>query len=632
MDETEALYQGFIFLLAAVITVPIAKRLRLGAVLGYLCAGILIGPFALGLAGDKVSDIMHFAELGVVLMLFLVGLELKPKVLWKQRQTLLGMGTFQLLVTAVALAVPAYLFGLNGHSALAVGLILALSSTAIVLQILDEKHLLKTPLGRSTFSVLLFQDIAVIPILAMLPLLAMAPASSQFIDAGHPLAVIEKTVLILTVVMVIIIGARFGLRPLFRSVANTRIPELFTATALLLVVTIVLLMNLVGLSAALGTFLAGVVLAESEYRQELEAGLAPFKGLLLGLFFISVGAGINFDLLTQHPVDIPVMLVMLVITKALVLLMVAAIYGFSANMSLMFAIVLSQAGEFCFVLLAFARNHQIFPGDISDQLILVVALSMVSTPLLMFIHDSWFRRHQPKAPETSAPDNFPGEYKPIIIAGSGRFGQIVSRMLTLKGYDLIILESDATQLDSAKKLGHQVFYGDASRPDTLEAAGIKGAFLLVVAIDDHDKTLKIIDHCQKHYPELKVLARATGRRQAHEIMRLDVEAVRETFHSGLYMGERALIALGLPAYEAHRTTNWFRYHDIHHLRQLTAVWDDEEKYLSQLKDNIELLEALIKADADADENLPAPALRAAQPTQSSSQNSPHKEPQGRPKA
>lgn len=596
MDETQTLYQAFIFLLAAIITVPIAKALKLGSVLGYLCAGVLVGPFGLELAGNRLSDIMHFAELGIVMMLFVVGLELRPATLWRQRSTLLGLGGTQFVATTLAIAIPAWLFGLNHHEALAVGMILSLSSTAIVLQLLDEKRQMKTPLGRSAFSVLLFQDIAVIPVLAILPLLALGQTTAHFFSPENPIAVIEKTLTIVFVVGAIVATARFLLNPLFRIVAATKVPELFVATTLLIIISIVLLMNLAGLSAALGAFIAGMVLAESEYRTELEVGISPFKGLLLGLFFLSVGAGINFELLLKFPLQILSMLFGLVTIKIIILISITKMVKFNAQTTLMFAVILSQAGEFCFVLLTFASDHQVLGVALSQKLTLVVALSMALTPILILLNETSLPKIRVPEPDRT-PEDFPGEYKPIILAGIGRYGQIVSRMLRAKGYDITVLEADATQLDIARKFGHAAYYGDAARPDVLEAAGISEAYLLILAIDDHDKILQIIRFCQKNYPTVRIIARATGRREAHEIMAMDAEATRETFHSSLYTGEQALRALGIPAYEAHRTAAWFKLHDIKHLRELTAVWGDEEKYLSRLRDNLALIENLIQVDA-----------------------------------
>lgn len=609
MDHGGLMYQAFIFLLAAVISVPIAKRLGLGSVLGYLLAGVAIGPFALGLVGHNVENIMHFAEFGVVMMLFLVGLELQPSLLWKLRLPILGLGGLQVLLTTAAISAAALAFGLPWQWALAVGLILALSSTAIVLQSLNEKGLMGTEAGQSSFAVLLFQDIAVIPMLALLPVLAITTDTTD-LASGHAESVVglsgwQHTLAVLGAVVGIIIGGRVLIRPLFRFIAATRLREIFTATALLLVIGIALLMGLVGLSAALGTFLAGVVLAESEYRHELEAEIEPFKGLLLGLFFISVGASIDFALLAEKPLLIATLVCLLISIKFIVLITLAKIFRLQNNQQWTFTFALAQSGEFCFVLFSFASQNHILPADVIDPLIVVVALSMALTPLLMIINDRCvqplFLRNTTETREADTIDN--GETD-VIIAGFGRFGQIIDRSLNLSGYSTTVLEHDAVQVENLRKFGHKVFYGDASRQDLLHAAGGDTAKLLVIALDDHEKVMDIITLAKRHFPHLKIYARARGRVQAHELHKAGVDGfVRETFHSALAMSEQVMGALGMHAYEAHKTMRTFRKFDEQHLRDMIHVEQDPKAYISNAQKNRAELEKVMQADEEDPELL-----------------------------
>ena len=597
MHEGGFMYMAFIFLLAAVISVPIAKRLGLGSVLGYLLAGAAIGPFALGLVGHDVENIMHFAEFGVVMMLFLVGLELQPSLLWNMRIPILGLGGLQVVLTSSIFCGIGLLMGFAWQTSLAVGLILALSSTAIVLQSMNEKGLMPSEAGQSAFAVLLFQDIAVIPMLAILPLLALQSAGD--VAASHVgLSGWQQALLVLAVVGGIIIGGRILIRPLFRIIANTKLREIFTATALLLVIGIALLMELAGLSAALGTFLAGVVLADSEYRHELEAEIEPFKGLLLGLFFISVGASIDFALLMQMPEFILALVAILITVKFLVLIGLARIFKLQNDQQWTFTFALAQGGEFCFVLFSFASQNQILAESVSAPLVVVVALSMAFTPLLMIINERWvqpfFIHSEKKKQPADVIDD--GETQ-VIIAGFGRFGQIVDRSLTLSGYSTTVLEHDAAQIEQLRKFGHKVFYGDASRQQLLHAAGADSAKLLVIAIDDHEKSKDIVCLCKKHYPHLKLFARAKGRIQAHEFNKLGVDVfVRETFHSALAMSELVMTELGKHPYMAHRAIRTFKKFDEQHVKDLLKVEEDTKDYVSVVQKNKAELEQVLQAD------------------------------------
>jgi len=598
MHDGGFMYMAFIFLLAAVVSVPIAKRLGLGSVLGYLLAGAAIGPFALGLVGNDVESIMHFAEFGVVMMLFLVGLELQPSLLWKMRLPILGLGGLQVVLTSSLFCGIGLMMGFAWQTSLAVGLILSLSSTAIVLQSMNEKGLMPSEAGQSSFAVLLFQDIAVIPMLALLPLLSLASVNDMAVTHGSDLSGWQQGLLVLAVVGGIIIGGHLLVRPLFRIIASTKLREIFTATALLLVIGIALLMELVGLSAALGTFLAGVVLADSEYRHELEAEIEPFKGLLLGLFFISVGASIDFNLLMQMPEVIFALVGILITIKFLVLIALAKVFKLQSDQQWTFTFALAQGGEFCFVLFSFASQNNILPTSVSAPLTVVVALSMACTPLLMIINERWvqplFRLKLNNEQPADVIDD--GETQ-VIIAGFGRFGQIVNRSLNLSGYTTTVLEHDAAQIEYLRKFGHKVFYGDASRQELLHAAGAGNARLLVIAIDDHNKAKDIVQLCQKHYPHLKLFARARGRIQAHEFNKMGVEVfVRDTFHSALFLSEQVMTELGAHPYMAHRAIRTFKKFDEQHVRDLIKVERDTKDYVSVVQKNKAELEQVLRAD------------------------------------
>lgn len=599
MHEGGLMYMAFIFLLAAVISVPIAKRLGLGSVLGYLMAGAAIGPFALQLVGHDMENIMHFAEFGVVMMLFLVGLELQPSLLWKMRLPILGLGGLQVLLTSLAIAGLGILLGYEWQHTLAVGLILSLSSTAIVLQSMNEKGLMPTEAGQSSFAVLLFQDIAVIPMLAVLPLLAVQEMNLP--NASHAgLAGWQQGLLVIATMAGIVVAGRVLIRPLFRIIASTGLREIFTATALLLVIAIALLMESIGLSAALGTFMAGVVLANSEYRHELEAEIEPFKGLLLGLFFISVGASIDFALFMQMPMIILSLVLALIAIKFAVLIGLAKLFKLQSAQQWTFTFALAQGGEFCFVLFSFTSQNQILPESIASPLIVVVALSMALTPLLMIINERFVQPLFNKTHKQSRPaDTIDDGGSPVIIAGYGRFGQVIGRSLNANGIRTTVLEHDANQIEQLRKFQHKVFYGDASRHDLLEAAGAHHAKLIVLALDDHEKIKQTVLLCQKHFPHLKIYARAMGRIQAHELDKLNVEVfVRETFHSALHLSEMAMQGLGMHPYDAHRVMRTFKKLDEQHIRDMRNMEVNEKNYISMAQKNKAELERVLQADAN----------------------------------
>jgi CPA2 family monovalent cation:H+ antiporter-2 len=567
---TDFLLLAFIFLIAGVIAVPIATRLGLGSVLGYLIAGILISPVLAYLAVDVVS-IQHFAEFGVVMMLFLVGLELEPKLLWAMRGKLFGLGGGQVVLTTLGAMGVAMLFGQSWSVALAIGMVLALSSTAIVLQTLNEKGLMKSDGGQSSFSVLLTQDIAVIPMLAFIPLLALpelmdlanvvvdtaahgteaaSHEASGGGDHGGTMSLVDglngwqTTLVTLGAVAAVLLGGSYLTTPIFRFISAANLREMFTATALMIVIGIALLMTLVGLSPALGTFLAGVVLANSEYRHELESDIDPFKGLLLGLFFMTVGAGINFMLLFDNLAIIVGLTLGLIALKAIVLLILAAIFKIKGSDKWLFALGLAQAGEFGFVLLSFTVGNGVIPQEIADKLLLVVALSMLLTPALFILYDKVIapRYVLDQERENDAID----EKSHIIIAGRGRVGGMVERILRISGYDTTVIDFSSKQIDNMKMFGLRTYYGDATRPDLLHAAGIDEAKLLVVAIDDKEQITNLVHYVRQNHPHVHVLARAIDRNHVYDLWHAGCrDIIRETFDASVRMGSSALEALGV---------------------------------------------------------------------------------------
>jgi len=593
--------QAFVYLAAAVVSVPVARRLGLGSVLGYLIAGMLIGPFGLSLVGKEGVDVLHFAEFGVVMMLFLIGLELQPSLLWRLRASILGLGGLQVGATAAVIAAVAAVLGLGGRSAVAVGLILALSSTAIVLQTLKEKDLMKTGGGQASFSVLLFQDLAVIPILALLPLLAAAPPVAD--NSAHGPSWVEglpgwaATAVVLSAVAAIVLAGRHLVRPAFRFIARAHVPEIFTAAALLLVIAIALLMSRVGLSPALGTFLAGVVLATSEYRHELEGDIEPFKALLLGLFFIAVGASIDFAQVAARPALVGGVVVGLMVVKLVVLLVLGRVFRLGLDQNLLFSVALAQGGEFAFVLFSFAVQRGVLAPELTTPLVAAVALSMAATPLAMLAWDRLLRRRLGTRERAEREPDAIAESHPVIIAGFGRFGTIVGRLLRASGIETTVLDLDSDHVELLRRLGHKVFYGDASRLDLLRAAGAESARVLVVAVDDPERVLEIVEIARKHFPHLEVLARASSRNHAYELLDAGVDRVfRESFDASLRVGVEAMRLLGVPGHEAHRRACTFRRHDERALRELKGVRGDQASYVRTVRHQTTELERLLRSD------------------------------------
>jgi monovalent cation:proton antiporter-2 (CPA2) family protein len=600
LDSHSFFFQAFVYLLAAVIAVPIAKRIGLGSVLGYLLAGVCIGPFALGFIREGSGDVMHFAEFGVVMMLFLIGLELKPALLWEMRGPILGLGGAQVVATTLAAGTGALACGLPRPAALAVGMILAMSSTAIVLQSLAEKGLMKTPAGQACFSVLLFQDIAVIPILALMPLLAAAPPASSEAPAGSGFGALpgwEQALVMLAAVAALVVAGRFLLRYFFRFIAAARLREVFTATALLLIVGIAQLMQAVGLSPALGAFLAGVVLAESEYRHQLEADIEPFKGLLLGLFFISVGASLDFPLMGRQPGLIALLVTALLVVKFLVLLTLGRTFKLEWSENFLFAFAMAQGGEFAFVLLSFAQQSAVLAAGVTGPLVAAVAVSMALTPVLLTVHEKLVRPRFVRPRREREPDVIDEHDNPVILAGFGRFGHIVGRLLRANGFGVTVLDHDADWVETMRKFGLKTFYGDASREDLLRTAGAARAKLFICAIDDSGKALEVIDLVRQRFPNLKILARAIDRQHAYELIRLGIEHVyRETFGSSLDLAIDALQALGLRPDQAQRAARLFKQHDEAALRDMAGLIERDEAYVSRARQHIENLEHILQND------------------------------------
>jgi glutathione-regulated potassium-efflux system ancillary protein KefC/glutathione-regulated potassium-efflux system protein KefB len=594
------LAQAFVYLLAAVLSVPIAKRLGLGSVLGYLLAGVAIGPAALGLVGGS-GDVMHFAEFGVVVMLFLIGLELRPALLWRLRGPILGVGGAQVLTTALFVGAVAILSGCRWPQAIAIGLIVAMSSTAIVLQSLAEKGVLPTRGGQASFSVLLFQDIAVIPIIAVMPVLATAMGMRRSDTLN--LSVVGRmpgwaqTAITLGAVAVVFLGGRYLLRPVFRFIAKTKLREIFTASALALVIGIALLMQFVGLSAALGTFLAGVVLADGEYRHQLEADLEPFKGLLLGLFFITVGAGIDFSFMAAQPGLIALLVAALIVIKFAVLLGLGLLFRFDWSASLLFAFALAQGGEFCFVLLGMAEQLGILSVTLSKPLVSAVALSMAATPLLLLINERLVQPRFARQKVERPPDEIDEHDNPAILAGFGRFGHVVGRLLRANGFGVTVLDNDPDQVEMLGRFGMKSFYGDATRLDLLRAAGAERARLFICAIDNDEKSVHLCQLVQQEFANLEIVARATSRQHAYELMKLGLTHVyRDTFGSALDLSEDALKLLGVQADQAARATRIFRAYDEQGMRELLPHIDDEQTYISIARKHVENLENILRDD------------------------------------
>ncbi|MFV2053086.1 monovalent cation:proton antiporter-2 (CPA2) family protein [Aliiroseovarius sp. YM-037] len=616
------LYSATIYLAAAVIAVPLAARTGLGSVLGYLLAGIVIGPI-LGLVGAEAEDLRHFAEFGVVMMLFLIGLELEPRALWNMRDRLIGLGGLQIVGTTILVTAATIWLGHEWPVALAIGLILSLSSTAIVLQTLSEKNLMQTSGGRSVFSVLLTQDIAVIPMLALLPLLAISGifnAASHKNDHGgdnpaeEAMTFVESlpawgvTLVTLAAVGIVVLAGIYLIRPVFHYIHKARLREMYTALALLIVISIAFLMTVVGLSPALGTFLAGVLLANSEFRHELETDIQPFKGLLLGLFFITVGAGINFAALWADLGDVIGLTILLMVLKGVVLFALASFFGLHKRDKWLFTLGLAQAGEFGFVLSSFALQQNVIPTDLGQKLLLIIALSMLLTPLFFILYD-WLSQRMGEVTTDHEPDHI-DEQAPIIIAGIGRFGQVVNRMVQLAGKQTTVLDHDLETIQLMRKFGFKGFFGDPTRPDLLQAAGIDKAAVFVVAIDNPVDAVKLVRLARKRRPDLHIIARARDRVHTYELYRAGAnDIVREMFDSSLRAARYVLENTGLSEYEASQHEKAFFQLDRYALKELAALWDPNQPvsrndaYIERSRElNAELETAIVEKIAQEEDD------------------------------
>ncbi len=581
------LVNSFIYLSAAVIAVPLSKALGLGSIIGYLAAGIAIGPWGLGLV-TNVEDILHFAEFGVVLMLFLVGLELEPRRLWSLRRPIFGWGSAQVLGCALILTAVAMAVGVGWKTSLVAGLGLALSSTAIALQVMGERNLMPASSGQAAFAILLFQDVAAIPILALLPLLGAGVASNATDTSGNQILEAAK---IIAVIAGIILGGRLLLRPLFRWIARSNTPEIFTAASLLLVVGIAGLMQSVGLSMALGAFLAGVLLAESEYRRELETNIEPFKGLLLGLFFIAVGMSIDFGVLLASPG------LMAAVVAGFLLLKGAVIYALARQMQLpfqdrpVFTLLLAQGGEFAFVVFQAAAGAQVFSPQTASLLIGAVAVSMLVSPLLLVAIDKLLLPRYANCASTTMEEISEQQEATVLIAGFGRYGQIVARMMLAQGITSTVLDHDAEMIEAARSFGYRVFYGDASRLDLLRTAGAGSAKVLVLAVDDMEQSLEIVDLVQQHFPQLEVVARARDVTHWHKLRDRGVMRVeRELFESSLRSARSVLELLGHSAHEARQTAMRFRAHNLALFEKMHPHYQDRAKLIAVVKQGRQQLE------------------------------------------
>jgi glutathione-regulated potassium-efflux system ancillary protein KefC len=624
--EINLLLAIFVLLATTVLLVPLFKWAGLGTILGYLAAGVLIGPYGLSLVSD--TELIHqIAEFGIVMMLFLIGLEVDGTELWRMRNKVLGLGLTQMAATSVVVALLARVIGFGWADAVVVGLALAMSSTAIAMQSVDQRNITKTDTGRASLAILLVQDVAVIPVLALIPLLTAMGGGPIDAIGEDVLDVVDNPIdwwLALVVVgafIAALFGSRFVIRPLMSWLARTRVPEAFTAFALALVIGAALLTESLGLSPALGAFFGGVLLADSEYRHELESNLQPFKGLLLGLFFITVGMSIAFRVVIENPLLVLALVVALICLKMLVLFVLATFFRMHVAERLLLAVLLSQAGEFAFVVLQFARTAGNLSGPEVELLTVVVALSMAVTPILIFLYDRLWMPRLNRAPDDEA-DLPPGPevadpHDKVIVLGYGRFGQIVTRLLRAQGFGMTLIDDDPAQIELVKRFGVKVFYGDGGRIEILRAAGADQAKMIVIAVAGGDRILGIAELIRRNFPDVIIAARAVDRSHAHDLMALGVHVIeRETFRAAIKLGEQALVALGQEEDEASRIARAFEQHDSRMLRESYAVRHDQAAYIGFVRRSTEMLDAVMKADRqqsadDAEGDIDKPAPRTS---------------------
>ncbi len=616
------LIQALVYLAAGVISVPIAKRLGLGSVLGYLIAGVLVGPSLLNLVGEA-GDVMKFAEFGVVILLFLIGLEVRPALLWRMRTAIFGLGGGQMAFTTALTGGAALLLGLSWQMALAVGLVLSMSSTAIVLASLEERGLRQGAVGEAAFGVLLFQDLAVIPLFALLPFLATIAPDAAAQAGGHggdllgDLPGWARALAVMGAVGAVVIGGKYLTQPIFRFIAAARLREIFTAFALLLVISVAALMQTVGLSPALGAFLAGVVLAESEFRRELETDIEPFRGLLLGLFFITVGAALDFGLILSQPLLLAGLVIGLMILKAGAMYGAARLFRISPLPAGATAVALAQGGEFAFVLLTFTVGAGVIDPELAKLMTATVALSMAATPLAMAAHERLVLNRPVADRPKPEPQPFDEGEPHVIVAGFGRFGQIAARLLMANDFNVVTLDSSIEQIETLRRFGRKVHYGDAARLDLLRTAGIEKASLLIVAIDDPDKAAELVEAARQAFPHLTILARAWDRRHAYDLLRSGADDVeRETFEGALAIGRRALVGLGFSDYRATRAATFFRKLDKKLFDELAPISGEEENFILAARDSRDTMDRLLAAEMrraaeEEDQERQAAALASA---------------------
>ncbi|EKJ88553.1 glutathione-regulated potassium-efflux system protein KefB [Leptospira meyeri] len=607
MNEVSFFIQALIYLTSAIIVVPIANRLGLGSVLGYLIAGIVIGPFVFGFVGTEGKDMLHFAEFGVVMMLFAIGLELELDLLWKLKIWLLGLGGLQIFITTALTAMFCYGFGFFWKASLALGLIMSLSSTAIVLQTLKEKGLMKTLSGQAAFSVLLFQDMAVIPILAIFPMLSETDevTSSQHHSLIEHLPGYAKTLVVLSVVIGIILVGKYLLKPVFRILAKSGSREIFTGASLLLVIAISLLMGAIGVSAALGTFLGGVVLASSEFRHELESNIEPFKGLLLGLFFLSVGASMEIPVVMESPTKVIGIVFGIIFLKALVLFFLGFVFRLPLDQNLYFSLALSQVGEFSFVLFGYSEGLGILDQQTIVILVACVAVSMALTPVLLLLYEKTiFGFLESKIPKKQTEQDIHKQENPVIICGFGRFGNMLGRFLRSNGVPITILDFDADRVEMLGRFGFKVYFGDATRLELLESAGLEHAKILVAALDNPEKQSELIRNVSQHYPKIKIVARAGDREEAYDLKEMGVSYIyRETRETAVQMGKDVLKLLGTRAHTAEKAKNLFLKHDDETFHELFELRQDRVQYMSLAKQRNAELERLMLVDLGKEDEL-----------------------------
>jgi len=587
MDGTNIVTAIMMFLFAAVVAVPIAQRLGIGAVLGYLLAGIALGPWGLGFIRD-VDEILHFSELGVVFLMFIIGLELNPGKLWQLRRQIFGVGAGQVILTAAVLTGVLYMTDFAWQAALIGGIGFAMSSTAMALQLMRDKSMTRNEGGQLGFAVLLFQDIAVIPALALIPILA---GTSQ---GGNDWGMVAMKVLAFAGML---IGGRYLLRPLFRLIVASGVREVFTAAALLVVLGSAFFMESLGFSMALGTFIAGILLAESEYQHELEIAIEPFKGLLLGLFFISVGMALDLGVLYSHLLWVLMGVAVLVAVKSGVLYLLARLFGLSRSVRLQFAGVLSQGGEFAFVLFSAAGAQKVLSADQLPLLLVIVTLSMMTTPVLMQVIDRILARRYNDVEESDEKHYVEDDEPQVIIVGFGRFGQVIGRLMIANKMRITVLERDISAVNLMRTYGYKVYYGDATKLEMLRASGAEQAQSIVITCNEPEDTMEIVHLCQQHFPQLQILARARGRVEAHELLQAGVKNFsRETFSSALELGKKALISLGMHPHNAYRAQQHFKRLDMRMLRELVPQVKGDVAQISRIKEARRELEDIFERE------------------------------------